>query len=1219
MPPRPPTNDLRASDFLDANCKQQVKDVLTTYLRDRIIFVTSNPQVGVDLSDQTDPDNASLDTDDQNPWDDVFPPYDDNHINPENYEDYVGNNPTVDQAVVDANVEIAAERLSIKILEIAKNTFYQTAAGAGAISLISDFVRNDNYRQFFTSRISQFGIPANSADNPDLTRRIGKERTTYQGVLYRISGNWQPTLAESRQNPTEEWLTDTSDLGTELLASIGNRPRMGILGTGAATDVTNPTPAPLFLENEYQFISFGGIAVTSLFAELVTRYGAGGSGVFFNPLNTPDNQYYGTELCDLYTALNLPAGNPNKLYDFPNCARKTTWFVLNNDEYNLMYLSEDDIDQCSVNQKDAAGNYIASPITNGFRFPIHCEYYEEIYDEAGWEYCPFFFDAGDPLTFGRMITSNTNHKFLFGQFAPLNKKVIAEICLVIYMALLRDAVINTTWRATTRMIMDNALVDSLQDALNTAIQAGEEVWADLSQVNPRIIANSLEGLSEARTSAALALNDVSRGGSALLEFIYPQSFKDLIQPIYDKISYARDAFVAGMRTGLFSLTDSGTVVISDIANRNAAQREEGETAGGGIITPASLQHRESVNRLAHMMGVWWESLFPLRYRPRQEDGVRRLEEEDVEEAILFRRYLKRAETCEISNDRDTLGLWVNKDTGELCGDLEDDAYDIDFCWLNTNETDCFGNGCYWEDGKCGGVVPYNCARHNGDYQACVEQSKRPQGDYECCYNMFDDECVPTAEAKPKWDFFVPNNTVSPTLHYSHDDIKGLGLCTMPGGGQTCDLIPTKERCEEHDLCYWNTNVGAPYCRANTSSCDLTTTFDHPIQDSCFQILKGAAPPQWWFDKNRTSLPTLNDAAAAGRDCAFFLNRPHYFADGYTIESEEGIPKEMVPPNNKLSAQQIYRYANCLNQNFIDYCNLPEDANSDGKPDCFGPNEINFSLETNPNYCKFFNEQTCKESDMCCWSGDTCKITNYVEDDKQRAYYYDKQTEEWINANVPKRAGTESPRLGFDYGWRHKGGKIYRGPLTGYCTDDAVNSNFPEMNCRVTYNTLDECRTALLGQSGSPFPYDPTQEIGSSSAEDIDRSPYKNWPCYGPDKIRLKNTGDLNALESPGAILMEEDDSDGATDKWVDARCIVNDRFSQQQLNDFRTQYKKQLPQPDAPPPPPPPPPPPDAPDPCAGLPWQYDCSVHNNDSTNCISSSCGYCEWVDDTCLNKFR
>jgi hypothetical protein len=88
--------------------------------------------------------------------------------------------------------------------------------------------------------------------------------------------------------------------------------------------------------------------------------------------------------------------------------------------------------------------------------------------------------------------------------------------------------------------------------------------------------------------------------------------------------------------------------------------------------------------------------------------------------------------------------------------------------------------------------------------------------------------------------------------------------------------------------------------------------------------------------------------------------------------------------------------------------------------------------------------------------------------------------------------------------------------------------------------------------------------------------------------------------------MEEDDSDGATDKWVDARCIVNDRFSQEQLNDFRSQYKKPLPQPDAP-------------DSCAGLPWQYDCSVYNNDSTGCMSSSCGYCEWVDDTCLNRFR
>ena len=43
--------------------------------------------------------------------------------------------------------------------------------------------------------------------------------------------------------------------------------------------------------------------------------------------------------------------------------------------------------------------------------------------------------------------------------------------------------------------------------------------------------------------------------------------------------------------------------------------------------------------------------------------------------------------------------------------------------------------------------------------------------------------------------------------------------------------------------------------------------------------------------------------------------------------------------------------------------------------------------------------------------------------------------------------------------------------------------------------------------------------------------------------------------------MEEDDSNNATDKWVDARCIVNDRFTQDQLFLFKNSLKK-------PPPPP---------------------------------------------------
>jgi len=37
--------------------------------------------------------------------------------------------------------------------------------------------------------------------------------------------------------------------------------------------------------------------------------------------------------------------------------------------------------------------------------------------------------------------------------------------------------------------------------------------------------------------------------------------------------------------------------------------------------------------------------------------------------------------------------------------------------------------------------------------------------------------------------------------------------------------------------------------------------------------------------------------------------------------------------------------------------------------------------------------------------------------------------------------------------------------------------------------------------------------------------------------------------------MEEDDSNNATDKWVDARCIVNDRFTQDQLFLFKNSLK----------------------------------------------------------------
>ena len=445
-------------------------------------------------------------------------------------------------------------------------------------------------------------------------------------------------------------------------------------------------------------------------------------------------------------------------------------------------------------------------------------------------------------------------KLIFGQFLPLDTYFIQELCLTIYTRMLTKAVQTTTWSIVQNMWLNNdrvtALIDHLRALANGNAGGGapaREVFGSLIQlttqrypgVDPRILYSRIIHNFVPDSTVFTPLFNAGQ----------------MLNPIIARMREIRDSFTRLVRAGVVWVTREGGLYFRNL--RWNQERIDEEQARINQIIDLTVQRAEqerldntltsnewlAQNVIETLANYWWAALSGYDRasdqsfedgRPFQNPGPRNQDEVRrrrllVDRGLMARRALARANECIPSTDQATMGFWVNPETKELCGTLR--SYVLGVCYNHQSETACTNDGCSWLDGKCSGIAPYPCEKHDGDHAACISNSRRPgTSQYMCCYDGESKMCTPTEDAKKNWMQWDSRYTQDQTLPEYGEN--GMCRSVTPGSDETnvnrCVEELQNKNCVAGDVfgcaeCYaenrvelennygCSSNIATPYC------------------------------------------------------------------------------------------------------------------------------------------------------------------------------------------------------------------------------------------------------------------------------------------------------------------------------------------------------------------------------------------------------------------------